>query len=366
MTRPLAPPTPTPPRPAARPGSVSAAGRLLAQGLGDRRPRDAHDAVAGALAIQAQDTRASRLGVRARSEGLTAADVVRACSEDRSLVRTWAMRGTLHMVAAEDVRWLVALTGPATARRHTRRREQLGLDDDACARALAALPRVLADGPLTRAELVDGLRARGAPVPEAGQAPAHLVVLAAARGLICRGPDRPDEQPTYVLLDDWVAPAAPVGRDAALAELARRYRSAHGPSDARDLAYWSGLPATDARRAWELAGPPPAPAEPEGPLPCRLLPAFDGVLLGHRDRAPLLARRHAGRVALGGVIRPTAVAGGGVVATWRLERRPREVVVHLAPFDRLPRGADTALRAEAEDVGRFLGAPARMEVAGAG
>lgn len=342
---------------------MSAAGRLVAQGLGDDRARDAHDAVAGALAIQAQDTRASRLGVRARCEGVTAADVVRACSQERTLVRTWAMRGTLHMVAAEDVRWLVALTGPPTIRRDARRRAQLGLDDALCARALDALPEVLAGGPLTRAELVDGLRGRGVPVPAEGQAPAHLVLLAAASGIVCRGPDRADERPTYVLLDDWLGPAPPPDRDAALARLARRYRAAYGPSDVRDLAYWSGLPAPDARRAWELAGPPTEDPGPDAPLPCRLLPAFDGVLLGHRDRTPLLAARHAGRVAVGGVIRPTAVAGGRVVATWRLERRRDGVVVHLSPFGPLPRGARAALRAEAEDVGRFVGAAARMEVA---
>jgi hypothetical protein len=343
---------------------VTAAARLLAQGLGDERPRDAHDAVAGALAIQAQDTRAARLGVRARSEGVTVADVVRACSEDRSLVRTWAVRGTLHMVAAEDVRWLLALTGPTTIRRDARRRAQVGLDDDLCARALAAVPGLLAGGPLTRGELVDGLRARGVAVPADGQAPAHLLLLAAAGGLVCRGPDRADERPTYVLLDDWLGPGRPVDQDAALAELARRYRSAYGPSDVRDLAHWSGLPAAEARRAWKLAGPPP-PRPREAPLPCRLLPAFDGVLLGHRDRTPLLADRHAALVSVGGIIRPTAIAGARVVATWRLERRSDEVVVHLAPFGRLPRGARAGLRAEAEDVGRFLGRRARTEVAAA-
>jgi hypothetical protein len=95
---------------------MTARARLRAQGLGERRPRDPHDAVAGALAIQAQDTRASRLGVRARSEGLTRDDVVRACSEERSVVRTWAMRGTLHMLAAEDVRWVLGVLGPSVER----------------------------------------------------------------------------------------------------------------------------------------------------------------------------------------------------------------------------------------------------------
>ncbi len=338
--------------------------RLRAQGLLPPRARDAHAAVRGAFAIQAQDTRASRLGVRARSEGLTAADVVRACCDERSLVRTWAMRGTLHMLCADDVRWVTALTGPVALRRGARRRAGLGLDDALCERILATLPGVLAQGPLTRAAMVDALRARGLAIDPAGQAPAHVAALAAAAGVVCRGPEREDGEPTYVLLDDWVAPEPARDRDAALAELARRYRRAHGPADARDLAHWSGLPAADARRAWSLAGPPPPPrTRDDEPLPVRLLPAFDGVLLGHRDRTPLVRPADLPRLVRAAWILPAVVAGGRVAGTWRAERRRGGLEVAVTPFGRLPRGAAGDLRREAADVGRFLGLPARLVIA---
>jgi len=342
---------------------VTAAARLRAQGLGEARARDAHGAVRTALAIQAQDTRASRLGVRARSRGLVVDDVIRACDEERSVVRTWAMRGTLHMLAAEDVRWIVGLLGPGVVRRYEARRAGLGLTPVVCERVLAAIPAVLDGGPLSRPELIDALNARGLGIDPSGQAPAHAVLLASASGLTCRGPDRSADEPTYVLLDDWVEPEPPRDRDAALAELARRFRAAYGPSDAGDLAYWSGMPAGDARRAWELAGPPPPPPSPspaeEGPPP-RLLPAFDGVLLGHRDRTPLVRPADAPKLTSGSWILPTVIAGGRAVGTWRRDRG--EVVVR--PFaSRLPRGSVRALRAEAADVGRFLGVPTRMTVA---
>lgn len=339
---------------------MNGAHRLRAQGLGEARARDAHAAVRTALAIQAQDTRSSRLGVRARSEGLTAADVARACDEERSVVRTWAMRGTLHMLAAEDVRWIVGLLGPEVVRMHERRRAGLGLTPEVAERALAAIPAALDGGPLTRAQLVDRLNARGAGIDTSDQAPAHLVLLASASGLTCRGPDRSPDLPTYVLLDDWVAPEPPRERDAALAELARRFRAAYGPADARDLAYWSGLPAADARRAWQLAGPPPAPPAGDGPPPPRLLPAFDGVLLGHRDRTPLVPAADAPKLTNGSWILPTVIAAGRVVGTWRRDGD----AVRVAPFGgRLPRGSVRALRAEAADVGRFLGVHVRMELA---
>ena len=190
--------------------------------------------VRAVLGLQAQDTPASRLAVRPRSTALDEAAVRRACNQDRSVVRTWAMRGTLHLVAAEDAGWLVGLLGPVFAAADRRRRLQLGLDDGPCERALEALPAVLAAGPLSRADLVRGLAAEGVRVDPDGQAPAHLVAYAALRGLVCRGPDLDGDQASYVLLEDWVGPGRAVGRaldpDDALAELARRYLAGHGPA----------------------------------------------------------------------------------------------------------------------------------------
>ncbi len=361
---------------------MSAAARVRAQGLCDPRARDVHGAVRAALAIQAQDTRASRLGVRARSEGLTAADVVRACSAERSVVRTWAMRGTLHVLPAEDVRWITGLTGPVVVARTARRRADLGLDAGLCERIVAAVPAVLGGGPLTRAELVAALGDRGVAVPREGQAPAHVVLLACASGVACRGPDRPDEEPTYVLLDDWVAPEPARDRDDSLAELARRFRGAYGPSDARDLARWSGLPVGDAVRGWRRAGfagddrggaaGGTGGAEGAGGAGggagevglVRLLPAFDGLLLGHRDRTPLVAPADGPALVRGTWILPSVLAGDRIAGTWTRARRRGEEVVTVTPFHDLAPATTVALTADVADLGRFLGVPATLELAG--
>lgn len=344
---------------------MPAAAWQRAQGLGTERARDVHGAVRAGLAIQAQDTRSSRLGVRARSEGLTSADVVRACSQERSVVRTWAMRGTLHMLCAEDVRWMTALIGPAVEAKHARRRLGLGLDPALCERILAAIPEILGDrGPLVRAELMEALIARGLPIDTADQAPAHVVLLAAARGVACRGPDRPDEEPTYVRLDDWVDPEPARGRDAALAELARRFAGAYAPADERDLAYWSGLPARDARRAFALAAPLPATPPGGSGAPPRLLPAFDGHLLGHRDRTPIVPPEYADRLTPGSWILPSVLIGGRVAGIWARSRAGDGATVTVRPFGSLPRGALAGLRAEAADVGRFLGLRAELRIEG--
>jgi Winged helix DNA-binding domain len=362
--------------------------RMRAQRLTGRRPRTVAEVVRAVGGLQAQDTPASRLAVRPRGTGLDEAAVRRACNQDRSVVRTWAMRGTLHMVAAEDVGWLVGLLGPVFAAADRRRRLQLGLDDDLCQRALAALPAVLAAGPLSRADLVRGLAAEGVRIDPSGQAPAHLVGYAALRGLVCRGPDLDGDQASYVLREDWVGPGQtgpvdrPLGPDDALAELARRYLGGHGPAGPEDLAAWSGLPVGRARRAFELVAgelrelevdgrrlwaPADAPAarSPAGDPVVRLLGRFDDYLLGWRGRDLVLDERFARRVAAGGWVHPVVVVDGRVAGTWRAGRAGGRLEVAVEPFaGRLPRGAGPGLEAEAADLGRFLAVEARLGVDG--
>jgi len=364
--------------------------RMRAQRLAGRRPRDVAEVVRAVGGLQAQDTPASRLAVRPRSTGLDEASVRRACNQDRSVVRTWAMRGTLHLVAAQDVGWLVGLLGPVFAAADRRRRLQLGLDDGLCERALEALPAVLAAGPLSRADLVRGLAAQGIRVEPDGQAPAHLAAYAAMRGLVCRGPDLDGDQASYVLLEDWVGGARggppedqasrALDPDDALAELARRYLGGHGPAAPEDLAAWSGLPVGRARRAFELvageleavewdgrrlwsAAPAGAGAGRAGGPLVRLLGRFDDYLLGWRGRDLVLDARFARRVQAGGWVHPAVVVDGRVAGTWRARRAGGRLDVTVDPFSgRLPRGTRPALEAEAADLGRFLAVETRLTV----
>lgn len=155
--------------------------RMAAQGLSALGAEDVAAAATRCAGIQAQDLLASRLAVRARTGHSTEAQVARACDEDRSVVRTWLMRGTLHMVAAADVRWLVRLLGPSVVARFQRRRRQLGLDPALCERLLEKLPGVLAGRSLSRRELVAELAQAGVRLDPSGQAAAHAMVFAAAQ-----------------------------------------------------------------------------------------------------------------------------------------------------------------------------------------
>ncbi|HEY8492236.1 MAG TPA: winged helix DNA-binding domain-containing protein [Dehalococcoidia bacterium] len=357
--------------------------RLRAQRLGPRpadRAPSVVEAVRDACGVQAQDAAAAALGVRARTTGLTAAGVERALREERTVVRTWCLRSTLHLVAAEDLHWLLPLTGPVFLARGRRRRLQLELDDEACDRGLRALRRELSRGPLTRAELRSRLAAEG--IPAEGQALPHLLLYAALLGQICEGPGTARE-PAYVLLEDWLGPLQSPGRETALRELACRYVAAYGPAGPEDLAAWSGLPSGDVRTAWRLAAPDLVEVEADGraawvtgeaaerledPEPqepsAQLLPAFDAYLLGYRDRDFALPAAHAARILPGGgMIHPAALADGRAVGTWRHRRGADGLEVTLEPFEALPAAARAALAAEAADVGRFLGLPAEVRTA---
>ena len=323
--------------------------RLRAQALTGPRAAGVEQILERLVGVQAQDLAFARLAFRRRcSSALTAADVDKALRE-RAVVWTWAMRGTLHLVRADDARWLVGLLGPIFAARGRPRRLALGLDDDRCERGVGVLRDVLgAEGPQTRDALAPRL-----PVDPAGQAAAHLLAYAAMRGVICRGP-LAGREPTYVLLDEWIAPApAPPAPDDALAALGRRYLAGHGPATAQDLAAWSGIGLRRARRAIEAAAPATSARVRDRARPhVALLGHFDPYLLGYASRDLVLDRRHARRIQSGGgFIAPAVLVDGRVVGTWR-----RAGGDWLECFEPVAQDVRAALERDRADVERFLAA----------
>jgi hypothetical protein len=332
--------------------------RLTSQLLAGPPARDPVAVVRRLLAVQGQDPRGARLAVRARSNGLSAADVDRALSDDRSMLITWLNRGTLHLVCSEDYPWLFMLTTPRLFAGNARRLAQEGVSPAAAERGVSVIERSLTeDGPLTREQLRERIATAG--VRTEGQALVHLLMLAGLRGLTVRGP-MIGRQHAYVLVRDWLEPSAPIDRDRARAELARRYLAGHGPANERDLAKWAGMTLGDARaglnaiaselrvREDGLVDLVKRPSAAELPPP-RLLGSFDPVLHGWISREPLLGS-HQGIVTVNGLFRPFALVRGRAAATWSLSAG--EIV--LKPFGRIGSQDKAALDREAEDVVRYL------------
>ncbi len=362
--------------PAGRPASITATGSgARAAGLRARRTHaqllaapavTAVDVVDRLLAVQAQDPRAAGLALRARAAGLVAGDVDRAIVHDRALVCAWLCRGTLHLVGRDAYAWLLGLCAPPRFAASRRRLAQEGVSPRQADRACELIAGALADaGPLGRDTLTDLLAADG--LPTAGQAAIHLLMLSALRGITVVCPRiGGGAGTTFALTDDWLGggptPLEPAQRDAALAELARRYLAGHAPATPADLARWAGLPLRDARRglagAHELVevdgGLVGLPATGVGRrglrLPARLLPAFDPYLLGWKDRGfavvPAVQRRvHPG----GGILRAVATSDGAAAGTWTAERRAGRISVTVELFAAAGDGLADELIAEARD-----------------
>jgi hypothetical protein len=325
-------------------------------------------------AVQAQDYLGALWAVGLRMKGATEQTIEQAIS-DRKIIRTWPMRGTLHFVAPEDVRWMLALLAPRIIARAARRHKQLELDAAIFARSEALFTKALQGGKqLTRAEMMDVLEQAG--ISTKGQRGYHILWWAAQSGLICFGP-RQGKQDTFLLLDDWLPEGKTLSREEALAELAYRYFTGHGPATIQDFRWWSGLLAVDARAGLKMVEAQLAHEEFDGQIywfssslssikaaspTAYLLPGFDEYLLGYRDRTAALDSAHATKVVPGanGMFKPIIVIDGRVVGTWKRTFKKDRVVIALQPFNALSEAEAQAVAPAAECYGVFVNLPVAM------
>jgi Winged helix DNA-binding domain len=333
--------------------------------------------------IQAQDASAAALAVRVRSTGLVATNIQHARVQDRSVVRTWGPRGTLHLLPTDDLGWLLPLLGPVFIAGDRRRREELGLDEDICERAISIIRDMLERyGSLTRAEIVEHLAVHD--IRLEGQARPHLLARAALEGVICLGPDRGAE-PTYVLLNDWIDQnrrGKALSENSAHAELTRRYLKAYGPATPQDQAAWSGMSISKIRATWQLItdelievkfGDQSAwmlktdvarldKLSTQAPI-VRLLPRFDTYLLGYQKRDLVVPSQHAKRVnAGGGILQPAVLFDGRVIGTWKSKLQKNQLDIMLEPFNHLPTEVHPELEVEVRDIARFLDVKTKLHL----
>jgi len=327
------------------------------------------DVVAWLGAVQAQDYLGALWAVGLRMRNAVEADVEQALA-DRKIIRTWPMRGTLHFVAAADIRWMLELLTPRVAaniRQYLLR--EFDLDEGAFARSKDLFARALQGGKqLTRNAMYDVLEAGGVSASQRGR---HILTLLAQDGFICFGA-REGKQQTFVLLDEWAPKARRMARDESLAEIAKRYFTGHGPATLQDFAWWSGLTTADATAGLEmtkrllaqetingqtywLASSTPATKDPSPTA--YMLPAYDEYTVAYKDRSAVLDPTYAKQANSGnGIFYPTIVVDGQVVGTWKRTLKKDSLVVTPSPFANLKRAETRAIAEAANRYGKFLGA----------
>lgn len=350
--------------------------RLAAQGLLGPGFQSVPDAVRGMTAMQAQDLQAVLWAVGQRVPGSRAEDV-RGALDRAEIVRSWPMRGTLHVLAPEDLKWMLAITSDrliqGLARRH-RELEITAADVDAAA---ATALQLVSGGAASRAELFQAFERAGQST--AGQRGIHLLGILCQRGLLVQGPLAGNQQ-LVVAFGDWITESRTLDRSDGIAEWLLRYLRSHGPATERDFAWWAGIPLTETRAALARVSDQLAELEFEGTsywlsaetaallddgVPGQrtvlALPGFDEFLLGYADRSLVLPPEHADKIVPGGngVFKKTIVTGGGVIGTWAGPPGRRGAGVVPEPFDAvngLRPAAQKSFGLQAAKYRRFLGA----------
>ena len=299
------------------------------------------------LAMQAQDYAGGLWAVALRTKNSTHKDVEKAIAE-RRIVRTWPMRGTLHFLHADDVRWMVALLGERAAKAATGRRHNLGLTDKIMEEVESLVRKELANRKyLSRPKLAQLLKDKVKGIEMGNSQIGHVFRNFGERGIICFGPHE-GKQPTFVLLDDWVPKTPKKNREQALTELVERYFTSHGPAQLTDLAGWAGINQGEAKlglskaknivsvevekKNYYMAKDAPKPATGETLF---LLPGFDEYMLGYKDRSAALHADHANKIVPGGngMFFPTIVENGQVVGTWKRTVKKSGIAVAYDHFD---------------------------------
>jgi DNA glycosylase AlkZ-like len=328
--------------------------RLVAQRIAGPPERSAIEAVHWMTAMQAQDFKGALTSAALRTKSRSMRDVEVALAAG-DVVRSWPMRGTLHLVAAEDLPWMLDTMAQRAVARSVARRSQLGIEDATLAKARDVAHLVLSGRRrLTRAELLASWEQAG--LATSGGRGYHLLGHLAQTGFLCFGPMKGCEQ-GVVLIEDWIRSARRLDKEEALGELARRYFRSHGPATSKDFTRWTNLVAADVRAGLALARPELETLDVDGveylmdpQTPDRLdrwrssaqgvflLPGFDEFILGYADRTAQLPAEFADRIVPGGngMFKATVVSCGVVVGTWKRGGRSSKPALETVPFTTLP------------------------------
>ena len=348
--------------------------RLHSQRLTGHKFQTPADAVTHFGAVQAQDYLYSLWALGLRVEGATEAFVEQAVA-DRHIVRTWPLRSTIHYVTAADIRWMLKLTEAHTVSAAARRLRQLELDDAVFAQSRKALIRALDGGRLLiRREVFEAIESAG--VSTAGQRGYFMLWRHALEGLVCIGP-RQGKQQTFVLLEDWLPLGKEFARDEALAELALRYFTGHGPASVKDYIWWSGLPAAEARAGLESVKAKlekaiidkeefwfatHEPVSKVASTTAHLLPFVDEYLIGYRDRGAVINPEYHALVDSGNVIfNAPVIIDGQVAGIWKRSFKRGKVIISATLFRPLSATENDALADAVTGLGHFLGLSAELD-----
>lgn len=389
--------------------------RMKRQHLLDKA-HDVVSAVRSSCGIQSQIPQQARIALWARTRDLTADKVDESLWRTRSLVKTWCMRATVHLLPSADFYAYIHAAGPDAVCSEKRWMYRYGLSDQVVDKAVDAIFEALGNGPLTRAELAERVaRLAGEDIREwIERGWGGLVKIAALRGLVCFGPDRGREV-TFVRVGDWLSgirdqadgethgagvwaeqveaprhgaawpvptPLRETSSLSAQAFLLRSYLAAYGPARIADFSYWSGISTVSARQALErlrdetvrvTVGGKEAfllrkdlsevqGADFPGPI-VDLLPSFDPYMLGHHEKSYLVDEANYRAVyRKAGWLSPVLLVDGRAAGTWEAGRKGSSLAISVRPFAPIGPEVASAIEAQATDLAQFFGCKCMLDI----
>ncbi len=337
--------------------------RLYHQRITHPHFKDTTEVVSWLGAMQGQDYLGTKWAFGLRLPGSTDAAIEQAIV-DGVVMRTWAMRGTLHFVAPQDIHWILGLLAPRQIAGNKGRYKELELDESTLIRSTDLIVKALQDGQhLSRPELFVIFEANG--ISTAGQRGVFMLQRAGLERRVYQGEMKGKDTTFHILNEGKTLP-----KDEALATLALRYFSSRGPATLADFINWSGLPITEARAGLESVKSklieetvdgqiywlsPEKHKHPERPL--YLLPGFDEYILGYKDRTRVVEPEFLDAICPGGngIFKPTIVYDGQVVGTWKRTLKKKTVEITLEPFRPLNSDVIDKINEAAVAFGKYLG-----------
>jgi Winged helix DNA-binding domain len=358
--------------------------RMARQSLVRKSPRDRMlDVVRDVCGVHAQVTSSAELQVWARVKGATPADVRDALWDHRTLVRTWLMRGTLHILTSQDLPLYVSALSQHDRWWKGAWLRMIEMNAEELRATLDAIRESLGAKPLTREQLADKVARRTGTRESARMLSGwgEMLKPAAFQGHLCSGPPR-GQSVTFVRPDRWLGKWDVPDPRRAWREIVRRYLHTYGPASREEFARWWGMqPAPAGRvlgasadeltevdveghRAWLLRDDLPQLRRARRSSAVRLVPGFDVYTAGSRPHASLVADRHKHLVfRKAGWISPVVLVGGMALGVWKHARTGRGVEITVQAFGRLGADQRRAIATEADGIGRFLNAPATVSYA---
>ncbi|AWO01542.1 winged helix DNA-binding domain-containing protein [Chitinophaga alhagiae] len=321
-------------------------------------------------AIQAQDFAGAKWSIGLRAPGLTDAAVEEAIA-DKTIIRLSSLRGTIHFLAAEDVRWVGELIKPRMVAASGSFYNSIGLSEPMFSKSHAVIRKTLEGGrQASRDELKEALEKKK--IDTSGHRMNHFISRAGVDLVICCAPRRGKEF-IYTLLDEWLPPAAAkqTGQDG-LARLAWRYFTGHGPATAQDFAWWSGFTLTAVKAAIQSLGQSlqkitfggqeywmvPASAQAPSANQLFLLPGFDEYYIGYSDRGLLSDEATLKKlIPPNGILQPTIVANGRIAGTWKRTMKKNTLQLEASFFSPFSDPRKKAMVKRSAEFGAFMGMP---------